>query len=291
MSSSFESFQKRRLVTSYVSVTLSIALVLFVVGVFGILVLNTQKVANHFKEQLALTVYLNDSTNEAEIEQLRTQLAMAPYTKSVRFVSKEEAAEAHSTTIGENFMDFLGYNPLQNSLDVFINAAFVTAEKLEEIEAELTAQASVSEVSYDRPLVELLNDNIKKISFWILAISVGFLIVAILLINNSIRLAIYSKRLIIKTMQMVGATKRFIRRPFIYTHMQLGLLAAVLALTGVYFVIRYLDQVFPDLQLQSDHNTLLVLFGGVLLLGLVITAISTFFATQRYLNLKTDQLY
>lgn len=291
MASSFESYQKRRLITSYLSVTVSIALVLFVLGMFGLLALNTQKVANHFKEQIALTVYLKDSAKEIEITQLQKKLALADYTKSATFVSKQDAAEQHSEEIGENYMDFLGYNPLQNSIDVFLNAAYVDSESIQIISNELSAKNFVESVSYDRPLISLLNDNIRRISFWILVISGGFLVISILLINSSIRLAIYSKRMIIKTMQMVGATKRFIRRPFVWTHMQLGILGALLAIAGIVAMIEYVSRLFPQLDLKYDYPMLGMLFGSILLIGIVITAISTFFATQRYLNLKTDRLY
>ena len=284
MASSFERYQKRRLITSYLSVTISIALVLFVLGMFGLLALNTQKVANHFKEQIALTVYLKDSAKEIEITQLQKKLALAEYTKSAAFVSKQEAAEQHSKEIGENYMDFLGYNPLQNSIDVFLNASYVDSESIQAISNELSSKNYVESVSYDRPLISLLNDNIRRISFWILVIS-------ILLINSSIRLAIYSKRMIIKTMQMVGATKRFIRRPFVWTHMQLGILGACLAIAGIVAMIEYVSRLFPQLDLKYDYPMLAMLFGSILLIGIVITAISTFFATQRYLNLKTDRLY
>ncbi|HET7360991.1 MAG TPA: permease-like cell division protein FtsX, partial [Salinimicrobium sp.] len=136
MASSFEKYQKRRLISSYFSVVISIALVLFLMGLLGLLVLNTKKIADHFKEQIALTIYLKDSAKEVEIDQLQKSLAMADYTKSVNFVSKEEAAEIHSKEIGEDFMDFLGYNPLQNSIDVYLKADYITLEQTEKIASE-----------------------------------------------------------------------------------------------------------------------------------------------------------
>ena len=168
MSTSFEKYQKRRLISSYFSVVISIGLVLFLLGMLGLLVLNTKKVADHFKEQIALTVYFKDSAKEVEIEELKKSLAMADYTKSTTYVSKEEAAEAHSKEIGEDFMEFLGYNPLQNSIDVYMNADYVSAEQVDKIAAELTGKNFVDEVTYDKPLISLLNDNVKKISFWCL---------------------------------------------------------------------------------------------------------------------------
>ena len=233
MTTSFERYQKRRLISSYFSVVISISLVLFLLGMLGLLVLNTKKVADHFKEQIALTIYLKDNAKEVEIEQLKKSLAMADYTKSTNYVSKEEAAKAHSEEIGEDFMEFLGYNPLQNSIDVYMNADFVSSEQVDKIAEDLTAKNFVDEVVYDKPLIALLNDNVRKISFWVLIASAVFTFIAVLLINSSIRLAVYSKRFIIKTMQMVGATKGFIRRPFIWQSVKLGLIGAILALIGM----------------------------------------------------------
>ncbi|MDR5591610.1 ABC transporter permease [Christiangramia sp. SM2212] len=291
MTTSFERYQKRRLISSYFSVVISISLVLFLLGMLGLLVLNTKKVADHFKEQIALTVYLKDNAKEVEIEQLKKSLAMADYTKSTNYVSKEDAAEAHSEEIGEDFMEFLGYNPLQNSIDVYMNADFVSSEQVDQIAEDLTSKNFVDEVVYDKPLIALLNDNVKKISFWVLIASAVFTFIAVLLINSSIRLAVYSKRFIIKTMQMVGATKGFIRRPFIWQSVKLGLIGAVLALIGMAAVLYYLNNSFTELNLLGDIKMLVILFSGIFLMGIVITWISTYFATSRFLNLKTDELY
>jgi len=291
MSTSFEKYQKRRLISSYFSVVISIGLVLFLLGLLGLLVLNTKKVADHFKEQIAMTVYLKDTAKEVEIEQLKKSLAMAEYTKSSTYISKEEAAEAHSEEIGEDFMEFLGYNPLQNSIDLYMKADYVSPEQIDEIATDLTSRNYVEEVVYDKPLIALLNDNVKKISFWVLVISGVFTFIAVLLINSSIRLAVYSKRFIIKTMQMVGATKRFIRKPFILQSVKLGIIGAVLALVGMGIVLYYLNSTFPELELLADMKILIALFLGILFMGIFITWASTFFATSRFLNLKTDELY
>jgi cell division transport system permease protein len=291
MSSSFEKYQKRRLISSYFSVVISISLVLFLLGLLGLLVLNTKKVADHFKEKIALTIYLKDSAKDVEIKQLEKTLALAEYTKSTTFVSKDQAAEEHSKDIGENFMDFLGYNPLQNSIDVYLKADFVDQAKIEEINASIIKKDFVDEVIYDKPLISLLNDNIKRISFWVLLISGIFTFIAVLLINSSIRLSVYSKRFIIKTMQMVGATKKFIRKPFVWKSVRLGMIGAIVALVGVGVVLYYLNKTFPELALLDDEILLVILFAGIFGIGILITWISTFFATQRFLNLRTDELY
>ncbi|KAA5827890.1 FtsX-like permease family protein [Algibacter amylolyticus] len=291
MSSSFEKHQKRRLISSYFSVVLSIALVLFLLGLLGMLILNAKKVSDHFKEQVVVTIYLKDTAKEVETKQLEKSLAMADYVKSTEYVSKEQAAEFMKAENGEDFMDFVGYNPLQNSIDVHLKADFVTSEHLEKISAEATNKNFVDEVTYDNDLVNLMNDNVKKISFWVLVISGIFTLIAVLLINSSIRLAVYSKRFTIKTMQMVGATKRFIRRPFVWKSVRLGMIGAFLALIGMAIVLYYLDKTFAELELLSNPILVAALFVFVFALGIIITWISTHFATQRFLNLRTDELY
>ena len=291
MSSSFEKYQKRRLISSYFSVVISISLVLFLLGLLGLLVLNSKKVADYFKEQIAITVFLKDTAKEVEITQLKQSLALAEYTKSAEFVSKEDAAKDHQETLGENFIEYLGENPLQNSIDVYILADYVTPAKMEEITNELKSKDFVDDVIYDKPLIAQLTENVQRISFWVLVISGIFTFIAVLLINSSIRLSIYAKRFTIKTMQMVGATKKFIRQPFVWKSVRLGIIGAVVAMIGMGLVLYYLNESFPQLQLLGDPVLLVVLFAFILLMGIIITWISTFVATQRFLNLRTDDLY
>ncbi|NNL81902.1 MAG: ABC transporter permease [Winogradskyella sp.] len=291
MATSFDNYQKRKLVSSYISVVISIALVLFMLGCLGLLVLNAKKVADHFKEQVVMTIYLTDTAKDVEVNQLKKSLALAEYTKEAVYVSKEEAAEFMKEETGEDFMDFVGYNPLKNSIDVYLNADFVTEETLAEITEELSTKSFIEEIRYDNDLVELMSNNVKKITLWVLIISSIFTLIAVLLINSSIRLAVYSKRFIIKTMQMVGATKSFIRRPFIWKSIQLGIIGAIIALAGMGVVLYYLNETFPELQLLNNVLLVAGLFVGIFMIGILITWISTFIATQRFLNLKTDHLY
>lgn len=291
MNTSFENYQKRKLISSYFSVVLSIALVLFLLGILGLLVLNTKKMADRSKEQITISIYLKENTKEIEVEQLKKTLAMSDYAKTAVYVSKEEAAAQHSEDIGEDFVDYLGYNPLKNSIDVNLKADFVTEEKVKEIAATLSEKSYVDEVSYDTVLVGMVAKSVEKIGFWILVASALFTIIAVLLINSSIRLSIYSKRFIIKTMQMVGATKTFIRRPFIWQNIKLGVLGAVLAVSAIGGVIYYVNTNFQDLGLLDEPHILVILLVGVFVLGILISLISTYFATQRFLNLRTDELY
>ena len=291
MDKSFEKYQKRRLRSSYFSVVISIALVLFLVGVLGLIVLKTNSITKHFKEKVAITIFLKDNAKNNDIEILQAELKKAEYTKSVVFISKTEAAEKYSEEIGENFLDFLGENPLKDAIDVSLKSDFVTPEKMAEIETQLKLRSVVAEVSYDKPLIELLTKNITRLSFWMLLFSSLFTLIAVVLINSSIRLSVYSKRFTIKTMQMVGATKGFIRIPFIIKSIQLGVLGAIVSIAGLLIFIMYVNKMVPEIELLSDYKILAILFSAIIGLGILITWISTFFATQRFLNLRTDELY
>jgi cell division transport system permease protein len=238
-----------------------------------------------------MTIYLNNSAKKVEINQLEKSLALSNYVKSTKYVSKEDAADFMKGEYGEDFLDDVGYNPLQNSIDVNLKAEFVTAHNLDSISQAILNKKFVEEVRYDKDLVSIMNSNVKRISFWILIISALFSLIAVLLINSSIRLAVYSKRFIIKTMQMVGATKQFIRRPFIWKSVRLGIIGSILALIGMAIVFYYLNKSFPELELLSNRVLISSLFVGIFALGIIITWISTYFATQRFLNLKTDDLY
>lgn len=291
MSNKFDSYQKRRLQSSYFSVVISIALVLFMVGILGLIVLKSNHVANIVKEKVAMTLFLKDEVTQSQIATFQEFILKEPFTNKAIYTSKAQAAKQYSNEIGEDFLEFLGKNPLKNGIDIYLKAEFVTSEKMLELEEKFLKNAFVADVSYDKPLINLLTENIKRITFWLMIISGFFGLIAIILINSSIRLTIYSKRFTIKTMQMVGATKSFIRKPFIWTSIKLGLIGAFLALIGLGFVVYYIDKFIPSLQILKDIETLVLLSFGVFFVAFIITWLSTFFATQRFLNLRTDELY
>lgn len=291
MGSSYDKFQKRRLISSYFSVVLSIFLVLFLLGILGLFVLNSKKLSDDFKEEIAMTVFFKNEANDTILKDFGNQLKVSKFVKSSVFVNKDSAAKQHTDIIGEDFMTFLGTNPLQNSYDIHLKADYIVADSIRKIERNIRTNEMVSDIIYDKQLVNLVNDNIKKVSFWILIVS-GFLtLVAVLLINSSMRLSIYSHRFIIKTMQMVGATKSFIRKPFIWRSIKLGLLGSLLAVFALIGTLVYLDDHFPNLGILEDQLIIGLVLLGVVLIGILITWISTFFATQRFLNLRTDDLY
>jgi cell division transport system permease protein len=291
MSGSFEKFQKRRVITSYFSVVLSIFLVLFLLGILGLFVINSKRLSDNFKEEIAMTVFLRNEASDSVATAFSEELKTAKFAKSFDYVTKEKAAAQHKKVIGEDFMQFLGVNPLQNSFDIHLKADYVNNMELAKIESRLRKNEMVADIVYDKQLVTLVNDNIKNISMWILIISIVFALVSVLLINSSLRLSIYANRFIIKTMQMVGATKSFIRKPFIKTNVILGFVGSILAILALIGVLIYVQTNYPNLGIMEDQLAILIVLLSVLVLGVVITLISTYFATQRFLNLRTDDLY
>ncbi len=291
MSSSFEKFQKRRLISSYFSAVLSIFLVLFLLGLLGLFIVNSKKLSDDFKEEIAMTVFFKNEANDSVMNAFKNELKTAKFVKSSVYVTKEQAAKQHTDIIGEDFMTFLGANPLQNSFDIHLKADYIDVENIRKIENRFRANDMVSDIVYDKQLVNLVNDNIKKVSMWMLIISGVLAFIAVILINSSMRLSIYSNRFIIKTMQMVGATKSFIRKPFIMRSIRLGLIGSFLAVLALVGVLIYVNTNFPNLGILNEPIAIGLVLLSVLLVGILITWISTFFATQRYLNLRTDQLY
>ena len=291
MNTSYDSFQKRRLQSSYVSVVVSIALVLILIGALGLVLLKSTFVANHFKEKVVVTLFLNDEITKEELASLQKSVTDETFTRKVVYISKDQAAKIYKKDLGEDFLMFLGDNPLKDGLDIYLKADYVTPEKMLVIEKQFENNKLIAEVNYDKPLVELLTENIQNISYWLLMLSGFFAIVAIILINSSIRLSIYAKRFNIKTMQMVGATKRFIRRPFIWQSIKLGLIGALIAILAIGIMVYYIDKYIPLLNLLHDYQTLSLVAGGIIVGSFIITWISTFFATQRFLNLQTNDLY
>lgn len=291
MATAYEKYQKRRLISSYFSVILSIFLVLFLLGSLGMFVINYEKISNNFKENIPMSIYFKEDVNEKQLAAYQTELDSQKFIKDLTFVHKDSAANIHQKTIGEDFVKFLGFNPLQHSFDLHFNGAYVEKDSIKNIEIGIKENPLVDEVVYDAQLVDLVNKNIRTISFWVLIISGVFAFISVLLINSSLRLSIYSKRFIIKTMQMVGATKSFIRKPFIITSVKLGIIGSVLAIIGILALTAYADSKLPTLGLMSDLQSIILVCGTVFIVGIIITYISTYFATQRFLNLKSDDLY
>lgn len=279
------------MISSYFSVVLSIFLVLFLLGALGLFVINSKKITNDFKENIPMTVFFDNDAKDSTISAFDTELKNAKFIKEYAFVHKDSAAKNNVDIVGKDFMEFLGFNPLQNSFDIHLKGDYVNADSIKKIERNIRKNEMVSEIIYDKELVDMVNENVTKITFWILIISGILTVVAMLLINSSMRLSIYSHRFTIKTMQMVGATKSFIRKPFIWRSIKLGLIGSGLAIIGIIALAIYVDGIFPSLGIAKDYVSLGIVITGVLGIGILITWTSTFFATQRFLNLKTDDLY
>jgi len=291
MSATFEKHQKRRLLGSYITIVLSISFILFLMGMFALFVINGQKLLHYFKEEVVISLFVADDAKKIELSQLTRSLKRQTGVKSITAVSKEEAAARFSKDIDEDFMSFLGTNPLQASIDVRLKADFVNSTAIEKFLEGLRTKKMITEVVYDASLVDLLDKNIKVIGFWVVLVSILFSTIAVFLIHNSIRLSVYTQRFTIKTMQLVGATKSAIRRPFIYQNLKLGGIAALVASFATASVAYYVKHYFTEFSFLNTYLELLMVLAGLVLLGLVIAFLSTFFAAQRYLGLKTDELY
>ena len=288
MDQQFEEFQKKRLLSSYLSVIVIISIVLFLFGVLGLSVISIKSVGNSFKEKLTVSIYLKDDIKNVEINQLKNSLIMSSYIKNIEFISKDEAAIFMEEEYGEDFIDDIGYNPLVNSIDINIKANYINNRTLDSISTKILEYKFVDDIIYDRDLISIMNKNLNKIAFWILPASIVFTLIAFLIINSSIRLSIFSKRHTIKTMQMVGATKDFIRKPFIIQNIKLSLISSIIASIGLAILIAYINQTVSIMEVLNI-SLLAILFVFIIILGIVISWLSTYFATQNILNLNTEK--
>ena len=288
MDQQFEEFQKKRLFSSYISVIIIISIVLFLFGVLGLSAISIKSVGNSFKEKLTVSIYLKEDIKNVEINQLKNSLTMSEYIKNISFISKDEAAIFMKEEYGEDFIDDIGYNPLVNSIDINLKSEYINNRVLDSISNKILENKFVDEVIYDRDLISVMNKNLNKITYWILPISIVFTLISFLIINSSIRLSVFSNRHTIKTMQMVGATKHFIRRPFIIKNIQLSIISSIISSLALGILIFYLNQ---NILLLEMINTMLlaILFVFIIVLGVIISGVSTYFATQNILNLNTEK--
>ena len=286
-----DKYSKRKLAGSSITTVVSLSLVLFMLGLLGIIILNTRKLSDNFKENIGIQVVLNDNDKEVDVEHLIKTLDASDYVKSTQLVSKEEAAKKLQQDLGEDFIDFLGFNPLSASITVRLKAEYANGDSLTWIEKDLLDTKLVKEVIYQKSLINTINENVKTISLGVLMISSLLMIIALALINNTIRLSIYSKRFLIKTMQLVGATQGFIRRPFVLKGIKHGIYGAGIAIALLIGFLYFLQRQLPELAELQDPTMLASLFGLVILLGIIISWISTSLAVRKYLRLKSDDLY
>lgn len=287
----FEKYSKRKLVGASITTVVSLALVLFMLGLLGIIILNTRKLSDNLKENIGIQIILNENAKEVDVQHLTKTLDASDYVKSTKFITKEEASKRLQQDLGEDFINFLGYNPLLPSINVHLKAAYANTDSLTWIEKSLLDNKIVKELVYQKSLVSMINENVKKISFVILVFSGLLMLIALALINNTIRLSIYSKRFIIKTMQLVGATQSFVRRPFVLKGIKHGIYGAVIAILMLIGVLYFAQKQLPELAELQDETMLATLFGLVVIIGIIISWISTSLAVRKYLRLKSDDLY
>ncbi|MFB6457500.1 cell division protein FtsX [Chitinophaga sp. Hz27] len=276
---------------SYLYSIVGVALVLFLLGTLGLVVIHANKLSKYFKESIEVQVILRDNVKENQAIALRDSIATKPYIKSIEYVSKDKAAERFKKEFGEDFINLLQYNPLYASINIKANANYVNADSLNVIEKSLSQQPIVREMSYQRVLVNKLNENVQRIGMIILIICGVLCLAVIFLIDNTIRLAMFSNRFLIKTMQMVGATRWFIAKPFDLRSIINGAISGIIAIAGLLAIMSFADKVLPELTGMRDNLMIGLLFLGMLVIGIAISLLSTHRSVMKYLRLKLDDLY
>ncbi|MBN2665081.1 MAG: hypothetical protein JXR67_01110 [Bacteroidales bacterium] len=291
MKSKETGFSKARLGGSYLTLVISVSLVLFLLGILGLVLINAKELSDYFRESLSFSVILDEDAREADIRMLQKDLDAKSYVKSTEYVSRDDAAVKMKEEMGEDFISFLGDNPLPPSIDVYLYADYTNRDSVGKFEKYILEYPFVKEVWYEDSLLYLINENVRKISIFLLIISSFLFLIAVTIINNTIRLAIYSKRFLIRTMQLVGATRSFIRKPFLIRSVYHGVLASLIAMLLLIGLLYLIEKEF--LMLFSFESTkLLLLLGAVLVLaGILINMVSTFLSVNRYLDISEDKLY
>ena len=282
---------KKTLKTFYISTIFSISLVLVMVGLLGLIVLHGKNLSNFVKENIVLNVVIKENAGDNEIFTLQSNLEKNESIKSTQFISKESAAKNLSNDLGEDFVKFLGYNPLSASIDVYLKADFANKERIQKLVAKLKKKEIVKDVIYQESLIDMVNENLKSISLVIIAFGFTLLIIAIALINNTIRLAMYSQRFIIRSMQLVGATKGFIRKPYIVSGMIHGLMGGIVAILLLLSTLYIAKTEMPELAMLQNYVEFVFLFAAIIFMGIIISILSTYFAVNKYLNQHIDDLY
>ncbi len=291
MTKAYQTTARRKLRSSYFTTIISIALVLFVLGIIGLLLLNANRLSTYVKENLGFTILLKDNARNAEVKRLEKLLTTSDFIKSTEYIDKDRAAKELEDELGEDFVDFLGYNPLLSSIDVKLYAEYTSPDSIAKIEKILLEFPQVKEVYYQKNLVHLVHKNVNRISLVLSIFAILLLTIAIALINNTIRLSVYSKRFLIRTMQLVGATKGFIRKPFLARGIIHGFMGAAIAIVLLAGLIYVTSKELSEVVGFQNLDLIFILFGLVIVLGILITFISTYFSVNKYLRLSTNELY
>jgi len=281
----------RRIRSSYITSIISISLVLLLLGMVGLLLINGRNIRKQVMESIGINVILKENVKEADIYQLQKILDSREFILSTEYITKEEAALETEQMLGEDFIHFLGYNPLPPSIRVRLHQAWANPDSVMMIEQDLMQYDTIEEVYYKKSLLYAVNENIRQITMIILGFSILLALISVTLINNTIRLSIYSKRFIINTMQLVGATRGFIRKPFLFTSAAIGFTGSLIALSLLLGLVYLLQKEFEGVISLRDYDMLSILALGVIIIGIVLNWISTYFAVNKYLNINADKLY
>lgn len=275
----------------YISTVISIALVLLMTGLLGLILVHAKNLSNYVKENIVLNIILDGDAKEAEVLNFQKEINADKYVLKTQYISKELAARNLQQDLGEDFVEFLGYNPLLSSIDVYLKAEYANKDSIDVFTKQITENKMVKEVVYQESLIDMVNQNIRIIGLIILGFAFILLIIAVALINNTIRLAIYSQRFLIKSMQMVGATKGFIRKPFIGYGLVHGLLGALIAIIMLMLLLYFGQEQIPELVILRNYYEFALIFLGVIILGILMSGLSTYFAVSKYLRLRMNDLY
>ena len=282
---------KRKIISSSTSVVVSLSLVLFVIGLVALILINAQRLSDYVKENIGFTVMIQDNAPEIEIIKLQKEIEISDFTKSTLFVTKEEATKELKKELGEDFVKFLGYSPLLSSIDIKLNAAYANNDSLKKISTELTAKPAVFDAYYQKDLVRKLNSNVKQLSLFLLIFCILLFFIAFVLINNTIRLSVYSKRFLIKTMKLVGSTDKFIQKPFLIKGIYQGFYSSIFAVFMLIGVIHLAQGNLTNMLSLEDLKIIGLVFIFVFISGLALSLFSTFFAVKKYIHLNEKDMF
>ena len=281
----------RRILSSSASVVISLSLVLFVIGLLGLVLINAQRLSNYVKENIGFTIMLKEGVNEIEIMNFQKILDAADFAKSSTFVSKEQATKDLQNDLGEDFVSFLGYSPLLASVDVKLNASYANTDSLAVIKTELNDYPVVHTIFYQENLIDKLNSNVNRLSFFLLCFCLLLFVIAFALINNTIRLSVYSKRFLIRTMRLVGATNSFIQKPFLVKGIYQGIYSSIFAIFMLIGSIQLIQSETASMLNITDLKIIGFIFILIFIFGFFLSWISTFFAVRKFIKQNESELY
>lgn len=289
--SSKESKGKFRVGNVHLATTISMSLVLFLIGLVLLLIFAARDISTHIKENISISLILKEEISTENTDRIKKYLDSSAFVKTYDYISKEDALKEHIRTMGEDPEKFLGYNPLMASFEVKLKADYANKDSVEVFESKLKMYQDISRIAYQKDIVNLVNDNINRISFILLIVATILMLISITLLNNTIRVSIYANRFLINTMKLVGATAWFIRKPYVARGVVSGLTASFIAIFLLGLVLLYIRNNTGINLLTLEFSTLAKTSIIVILTGIILTAISSYFAVGKYLRMQTNEIY